>query len=195
MIIGTGKSKRLTEKIEGVECPACKAKDSLVAEGYQDFFNFGLPVFPTTKRVEIKCSQCKKFLNNNELPYPHNSLVMDIKQRIKPAVWMFIIPIIAAIGIPISLIKQSMTAKENISKINKAHKGDVYTFEVGDRLYQKMQIEKVKGDSIWFLASLNSPANKQNLGNNDVFEGYELTYTTTQLLKRNDDHEIIDIVQ
>lgn len=193
MIIGTGKSRRISEHINNLRCPYCGGNGTLLMEGYQEYLIFGLPVFPTSKIVVVTCSSCKKYYPPSEITHEMFQGVQYIKSKMKPRFWMFLLPVIIGSVLFFKMISEIRITSGNSPKIENVQVGDVYTLETGDMRYNKMKVLFVKDDAIVFHKSGHSSVKLKKLKYIDDFYGDTIVYSKSDLMKLNDDHKIEDI--
>lgn len=193
MLIGTGKNKRVAEVISNLNCPNCRARGSLLMEGYQEFLILGLPAFPISKTVVVTCISCKKYFPPSEISNEMYGGIQYIKSKIKPTVWMFLLPAVMGVIIFFASVSSIKTASGNISKIESVKAGDIYTVETGNLRYNKMKVLFVKNNAVVFHESGHSSVKMRKLKYIDRFYGDTIILMQQDLLKLNNDNKIEEI--
>jgi hypothetical protein len=193
MLIGTGKNKRVSEQISNLKCPNCGENGSLLMEGYQEFLIFGFPAFPTSKIVHITCTECKKYFPPSSVTNEMYSRVQYIKSKIKPTIWMFLLPILMVVLLFFVWRSSVNKSKENLPKIQKIKSGDIYTIETKDVRYNKLKVLFVEKDRIIFRESGEDPLKLKDIKDVNSFYGDTVVIPKKDLINLNDDHRIEEI--
>lgn len=63
--------------VEGIQCPSCDNKQFITFGIIRYFHLYWIPTFPTSKKVGIECTHCKRTLIDKELP---TELCKEIKK-------------------------------------------------------------------------------------------------------------------
>ncbi len=193
MLIGTGKNKRIAEKIPHLECPVCKTQGSILMEGYQEFLILGLPVFPTSKKVEITCTSCKKYFPPSAVTREMWNGVQYIKSKTKPTVFMYLLPVVLGALLLFGWMSSGKKASRNVAKIEQIKAGDVYTMEVVDFRYVNMKVLGIEDSEVIFQESGREPVKISKISSDDFFYGDTIVMTKKELLNLNKQHKIKDI--
>lgn len=195
ILIGKGRSRRLSELVNNIRCPHCGENGSLLMEGYQEYLIFGLPVFPISKTVTVTCAACKKYFRPSEISNKVFEGVQYIKNKIKPAVWMFLLPIVIGTAFFLKLMSTSNPEPENADTIDNIQIGDIYSLRIDDHRYNKMKVLDVKDGAVVFHKSGHASVKLRKLAHIDSFDGDTIVYSKEDLMKLKSDYKIIDIAK
>ncbi len=90
MIIGSFQTKTKDENLKHFQCNHCGGKNINI-KVYSTFFNLGFPLFPSGKKIETCCNDCKK---NSPIVYNQTNFqkLEDIKSESNHPFYLFIFP-------------------------------------------------------------------------------------------------------
>jgi len=92
MIIGSFQTKTKDENSKYFQCNHCNGKNINI-KVFSTFFNLGFPLFPTGKKIETTCNDCKK---NSPIVFNQSNFqkLEDIKSESKHPFYLFIFPVL-----------------------------------------------------------------------------------------------------
>lgn len=120
MIIGSFQTKTKDENSKNFQCTNCGGH-SINIKVYSTFFNLGFPLFPTGKKVELSCNDCKKI---NPIQYKASDIqkIDSIKSDTNHPFYLFIFPAFFGILFFYSLVnKISRESNTRDTEINVVH--------------------------------------------------------------------------
>ena len=90
MIIGSFHTKTKDENLKHFQCNHCGGKNINV-KVFSTFFNLGFPLFPTGKKIETTCNDCKK---NSPIVFNESNFqkLEDIKSESNHPFYLYIFP-------------------------------------------------------------------------------------------------------
>lgn len=91
MIIGSFQTKTKDENLKHFQCNHCGGKNINV-KVFSTFFNLGFPLFPTGKKIETTCNDCKK---NSPIVFNESNFqkLEDIKSESNHPFYLYIFPV------------------------------------------------------------------------------------------------------
>lgn len=158
--IGIIQAKYATDTVAD-KCPICNKLSELDISLYQGVFVIGFPLFPTSKRNEIICTNCKNVVPFRSAPNFAIDKYDTMVTTKKPSVWLYTFSyfiVVMMIWVAISTTIDNGKFKQYIDdpKI-----GDIYETKtkksalLGDKdYYSYMKIVSVSGDKIGFQTCL-----------------------------------------
>ena len=114
MIIGSFQTKTNDENFKQFQCNHCGG-NNINVKVYSTFFNLGFPLFPTGKKIETSCNDCKK---NSPIVFKQSNFqqLEDIKSESNHPFYLFIFPLL------FGLLFVYSAANEISKEFNKSNK-------------------------------------------------------------------------
>lgn len=113
IIFGLRRSRMGQYQVKVPECPSCRHETHYTVEVYGRYFHvFFLPVFPTGRKTVARCNHCGfEFTNLHQVPslYPAYLQASAIQKPKRPF-WHFLVPILGAGFMAITIISMLVVA-------------------------------------------------------------------------------------
>lgn len=152
MIVYGEKSKEILSESLPDKCSNCGAENSLKMHVFQKYAHvFSLPSFPTGKTAETECSNCKQVIKLEEMTDSFKEEYKRLKSKSNTSVYYYSWLIAVAIVIIFIILANGKSGNKNADLIETAQIGDVYQIKTPEHQYTLIKVEKVVGDSVYFL--------------------------------------------
>lgn len=147
--ISTYKSKKSPVKIYR-SCSDCQAYNSLsVIPIFKYAHIFWIPLFYAGKDYILHCDSCGLYYQGGV------KVGKDISRNIKPPIWTFsgLIAIVLLIAFLLwtNITNQEKSRKQTLEYIETPQSGDIYEVKVKDDEFTLLKVDRVIGDSVYFL--------------------------------------------
>jgi phage FluMu protein Com len=114
------------------KCPQCQQMAEIRLSIYQSSFIVGLPLFPTGKSEEIKCTSCNKNISLTNAPHYVAGIYNNQMATIKTPKWSYSGAVILGVIMVVAAIYAPYSNSKLTGYINNPHIGDVYEIKYED---------------------------------------------------------------
>ncbi|KQB37306.1 hypothetical protein [Flavobacterium aquidurense] len=196
-LVGTRESNMKNGSILNEKCPNCGAQDDLYFSIYKRYTHITLfPLFPVGKSVYIKCSQCNKNFDYEDLSEIAQLQLRN--EKLDNSLWMFSGSIIIALFLIFTIYSYFEKKDEAGILIKNPIQGDVYNLKLNNGYYSNMRIDKITTDSVY--ATLNDfdaymPNEIDDLNKPENYSNRKVSYSRKDLIKLYQENQILKITQ
>lgn len=195
ILYGTKATHRKTEYIAD-SCPACGTSNTMQMNVFQRYAHiYWIPFFPIGKTGVSQCNGCQQVLKFNEMTPALKMSYYNIKKQIPVPFWTFS----GALALVVIFAGAAYAGRQKSDKVSKMitalKKDDILHVKLKDNAFTLLKINKVAGDSIYFVA--NKYQTNLESGIDDLegkeYESEPEVITTAELQAMDKKDQILDV--
>lgn len=196
-LIGTRDSNVKNGILFNEQCPECTAENTIRFSIYKRYVQITLiPLFPVGKIVYLKCENCEKRLDYEDLS--ESSQLKLKNEKLDSSIWMFSGSIILTLSV-IFIINNYFNKKDETGiLIKNPLVGDIYNLKLSNGFYSNMRIDKVTNDSIYATQNdfdVYMPYDVDDLNKPDNYSNRKISYSKKEITNLYQEDEIIKITR
>ncbi|PJJ07249.1 zinc ribbon family protein [Flavobacterium sp. 1] len=201
VLIGTNETCLLKGTIPNTECLTCKIHSTIDYSIFTKYTSLTfIPLFPVGNTVYIKCNNCSKEINFEDLDENTKIKLIDENKKTnqRRPIWLFSGIIILVCFIIFYFFSLYQTDNETKALVKAPAFGDIYNIKSSNGYYSSMRIDKVTKDSVYatqndYRVYLQSEVEEINKTEN--YTNRKNNYSKKDLLKLYDNDDIFSVIR
>jgi len=195
ILYGTKATLRKTEYIAD-SCPACGTANTMQMNAFQRYAHiYWIPFFPIGKTGVSQCTSCQQVLKFDQMTPALKMSYYNIKKQIPVPFWTFS----GALALVVIFAGAAYMGRQKSDKVSKMitalKKDDILHVKLKENAFTLLKINKVAGDSIYFVA--NKYQTNLESGIDDLegkeYESETEVVTTADLQAMDKKDQILDV--
>ncbi len=201
VLIGTNETCLLKGTIPNIECPTCKIHSTIDYSIFTKYTSLTLiPLFPFGNTVHIKCNNCSKEIDFEDLDENTKIKLIDENKKTnrRRPIWLFSGIIILVCFIIFYFFNLYQTDNKTKVLVKNPAFGDIYNVKSSNGYYSSIRIDKVTKDSVYATQNDYRVYLQSEVKEIDKTENYtnsKISYSKKNLLKLFDNDEIVSITR
>lgn len=174
LISGTRKKHIQSIVVEEETCSNCNFSDSLVFFYFTKYIHFfWIPTFSLGIEGYSECSNCKNVLLQKDMQEDLKEVFLFYMKENKSPLWSYSGLLILALFFSVAIfVLPGYNHRKNLSLIYESEVGDIYRYEVEEKVFSCMRVDSISSDSLYFTHNDLEIGKKSKMYKIDKEENY-----------------------
>lgn len=199
ILLGTREKIIKSGQINNVQCPRCNNSATFNYFVFSSYTHLTLiPLFPTSKRVDVQCKSCSNSIDFNELSEEDLSKLIKDNENLKHPIWTFSGSFIAVIALFYFGYNYYQSSNNDAVFVKNPLVNDVFYTKDSKGYYSTMKVNTISKDSVNltlndYLAYL--PYEIDEIDTPENYTNKKINYSKSDIIKMFEEDEIISIIR